>query len=185
MTYRMDCVGNGQRVVNKLDAMQIFVRVAEKGSFSAVAKERGVGQPAVSKQISALESARPHSSSDSQMATHDLPQICVFQGDRECKLFAPVFNLRKGSISAAISITIDAPGAAFKTPAYDRIHSYCADRFSRAGAVRPWPARRRPGPPSATTRGPSVPGSPNPPSRTATGRRRRHSRHYEIGRWYR
>src|SRR6202171_3430921 len=35
--------------------MQAFVRVIEKGSFSAVAKERGVGQPAVSKQISALE----------------------------------------------------------------------------------------------------------------------------------
>src|SRR5271163_3519249 len=35
--------------------MQIFVRVAERGSFSAVAKERGIGQPAVSKQISALE----------------------------------------------------------------------------------------------------------------------------------
>ena len=27
----------------------------KKGSFSAVAKERGIGQPAVSKQISALE----------------------------------------------------------------------------------------------------------------------------------
>jgi LysR family transcriptional regulator for bpeEF and oprC len=36
--------------------MQIFVRVVEKGSFSAVAKERGIGQPAVSKQLSALES---------------------------------------------------------------------------------------------------------------------------------
>src|SRR5271156_3257784 len=35
--------------------MQAFVRVVEKGSFSAVAKERGIGQPAVSKQISALE----------------------------------------------------------------------------------------------------------------------------------
>ena len=42
--------------MDKFDAMQIFVRVAEKGSFSAVAKERGIGQPAVSKQISALES---------------------------------------------------------------------------------------------------------------------------------
>jgi DNA-binding transcriptional LysR family regulator len=41
--------------VDKLDAMQVFVRVIEKGSFSAVAKERGIGQPAVSKQISALE----------------------------------------------------------------------------------------------------------------------------------
>src|SRR5580658_1932024 len=35
--------------------MQMFVRVVEKGSFSAVAKERGIGQPAVSKQVSALE----------------------------------------------------------------------------------------------------------------------------------
>jgi DNA-binding transcriptional LysR family regulator len=42
--------------VDKFDAMQIFVRLVEKGSFSAVAKERGIGQPAVSKQISALES---------------------------------------------------------------------------------------------------------------------------------
>ena len=41
--------------MDKLDAMQIFVRVIEKGSFSSVAKERGIGQPAVSKQISALE----------------------------------------------------------------------------------------------------------------------------------
>jgi DNA-binding transcriptional LysR family regulator len=41
--------------MDRLDAMQTFVRVIAKGSFSAVAKERGIGQPAVSKQISALE----------------------------------------------------------------------------------------------------------------------------------
>src|SRR5258705_8630841 len=41
--------------MNKFDAMQTFVRIIEKGSFSAVAKERGIGQPAVSKQIAALE----------------------------------------------------------------------------------------------------------------------------------
>jgi DNA-binding transcriptional LysR family regulator len=41
--------------MDRLDAMQAFVRVIEKGSFSAVAKERGIGQPAISKQISALE----------------------------------------------------------------------------------------------------------------------------------
>src|SRR2546425_7847756 len=41
--------------VDKFDAMQMFVRVIEKGSFAAVAKQRGIGQPAVSKQISALE----------------------------------------------------------------------------------------------------------------------------------
>lgn len=43
--------------MDKFEAMQVFVRVVEKGSFSAVAKERGTGQPAVSKQISALEDA--------------------------------------------------------------------------------------------------------------------------------
>jgi len=41
--------------VDKFGAMEVFVRVVEKGSFSAVAKERGIGQPAVSKHISALE----------------------------------------------------------------------------------------------------------------------------------
>src|SRR5258708_19399272 len=35
--------------------MQMVVRVGEKGRFSGVAKERGIGQPGVSKQISALE----------------------------------------------------------------------------------------------------------------------------------
>jgi LysR family transcriptional regulator for bpeEF and oprC len=35
--------------------MELFVRVVETRSFSAVAKERRIGQPAVSKQISAME----------------------------------------------------------------------------------------------------------------------------------
>lgn len=38
-----------------LSAMAIFVRVAESGSFSAVARERGVTQPAISRQIASLE----------------------------------------------------------------------------------------------------------------------------------
>ncbi|WP_090309892.1 LysR family transcriptional regulator [Pseudomonas linyingensis] len=37
------------------DSMRIFVRVVERGSFSAVARELNMGQPAVSKQIRALE----------------------------------------------------------------------------------------------------------------------------------
>ncbi len=41
--------------MDRFGAMEIFVRVAETGSFSSVAKERGIGQPAVSKQVSALE----------------------------------------------------------------------------------------------------------------------------------
>jgi len=41
--------------MDRLDALRSFVRVVEKGSFSAVARELGLGQPAVSKQIAALE----------------------------------------------------------------------------------------------------------------------------------
>lgn len=41
--------------VNRLDAIRLFVRLVECGSFSAVGREEGIGQPAVSKQIGALE----------------------------------------------------------------------------------------------------------------------------------
>ena len=41
--------------MDRFSAMELFVRVVETKSFSAVAKERGIGQPAVSKQISAME----------------------------------------------------------------------------------------------------------------------------------
>jgi LysR family transcriptional regulator, regulator for bpeEF and oprC len=41
--------------VDRLDAIRMFVRVVECGSFSAVAREAGVGQPAISKQITGLE----------------------------------------------------------------------------------------------------------------------------------
>jgi DNA-binding transcriptional LysR family regulator len=41
--------------MDRLDAINIFIRVVESGSFSAVARELGVGQPAVSKQVAALE----------------------------------------------------------------------------------------------------------------------------------
>lgn len=41
--------------MDKFGAMEVFVRVVETGSFSAVARERGIGQPAVSKLVSALE----------------------------------------------------------------------------------------------------------------------------------
>ncbi len=36
-------------------SLQFFVRVVESGSFSKAARELGVGQPAVSKKIAALE----------------------------------------------------------------------------------------------------------------------------------
>jgi LysR family transcriptional regulator for bpeEF and oprC len=41
--------------MDRLDAIKIFVRVVESGSFSAVAHEMGIGQPSISKQVAALE----------------------------------------------------------------------------------------------------------------------------------
>jgi LysR family transcriptional regulator for bpeEF and oprC len=41
--------------MDRLDAIGLFVRVVDSGSFSAVARTLGIGQPAVSKQIAALE----------------------------------------------------------------------------------------------------------------------------------
>lgn len=43
--------------MDKLDAMRYFLRVAETGSFSAVGREFGVGQPIVSRYIASLEQA--------------------------------------------------------------------------------------------------------------------------------
>lgn len=46
---------SGGRAMDQLEAIRTFVRVVDSGSFSAVAREAGVGQPAISKQIAALE----------------------------------------------------------------------------------------------------------------------------------
>lgn len=41
--------------MDQFEAIRMFVRVVDSGSFSGVARENGIGQPAVSKQIAALE----------------------------------------------------------------------------------------------------------------------------------
>ncbi len=41
--------------MDRLDAMQMYVRVAETGSFTQVARELGTTQPTVTKQVAALE----------------------------------------------------------------------------------------------------------------------------------
>src|SRR5882672_8460540 len=41
--------------MDRLEAIHAFVRVVEAGSFSATARERGVSQSTISKQIAALE----------------------------------------------------------------------------------------------------------------------------------
>jgi len=41
--------------MDRLEAMEMFVRIVETGSFSAVAQELGTTQPTISKQLTALE----------------------------------------------------------------------------------------------------------------------------------
>ena len=41
--------------MDRLQAMHLFVRVAELGSFSAVAQQMGLARSAVTRQIAALE----------------------------------------------------------------------------------------------------------------------------------
>jgi len=41
--------------MDRLESIRMFVRVVESGSFSAVARDAVIGQPAVSKQVAALE----------------------------------------------------------------------------------------------------------------------------------
>jgi len=40
--------------MDRFDAMNLFVRVVESGSFTKVAKEFGTTQPTVTKQVAAL-----------------------------------------------------------------------------------------------------------------------------------
>src|SRR5258708_32529220 len=44
-----------ERQMDRLAALEIFVRVVDTGSFSAVARHRGMGQPAISKAVAQLE----------------------------------------------------------------------------------------------------------------------------------
>jgi len=41
--------------MDRIDCLRAFVRTLEGGSFSAAAKELGIGQPAISKRIATLE----------------------------------------------------------------------------------------------------------------------------------
>ncbi len=41
--------------MDRLEAIRLYLRVVEAGSFAAAARDAGIGQPAVSKQIAALE----------------------------------------------------------------------------------------------------------------------------------
>ena len=44
-----------ERQMDRLAALEIFVRVVDTGSFSAVARHQRIGQPAVSKAVVQLE----------------------------------------------------------------------------------------------------------------------------------
>src|SRR5262245_2281112 len=51
--------------MDRLGAMEMFVRIVETGSFSAVARQLGTTQPTISKQLTALETQLLHRSTRS------------------------------------------------------------------------------------------------------------------------
>jgi hypothetical protein len=58
--------------MDRLEGIKIFVRVVESGSFSAVARELGTGQPAISKQVAALEEQSRRAASYAQLPQSEL-----------------------------------------------------------------------------------------------------------------
>ena len=44
--------------MDRIDALRTFIKVMETGSFTQVADQMGIGQPAVSKRIAAVEAGR-------------------------------------------------------------------------------------------------------------------------------
>ena len=53
----IDCfqIGNNRRVMDLIDAMRVFVRVAQLSGFAAAARELNLSSAAVTKQVAALE----------------------------------------------------------------------------------------------------------------------------------
>jgi DNA-binding transcriptional LysR family regulator len=77
--------------MDRLAAMQTFVTVIETGSFSAAARQLGVGQPAVSKVIAQLEdklsvslllrSSRSFSATEAGRSFYDRAKVAISQAD--------------------------------------------------------------------------------------------------------
>jgi len=72
--------------MDRLDAMRLFVRLVECGSFSAVGREAGIGQPAVSKRIAALERHL-----GTQLLMRTSRQVVVTEAGKS--LYAPIKRL--------------------------------------------------------------------------------------------
>ena len=70
--------------MDTLEAMAIFIRVVERGSFSAVAREVGFSQPTISKQIGALDRGDHHLLVSSPTAHGAAAHLLGFFGQVVC-----------------------------------------------------------------------------------------------------
>ena len=68
-------------LMDRLEAMEMFVRIVETGSFSVVAREMGKTQPTISKQVTALEQRLKNPAAESLDAQHqfDRARHCVLR----------------------------------------------------------------------------------------------------------
>lgn len=114
--------------MDTLDAMAVFVRVVERGNFSAVARETGFSQPTISKQIGALEhrlGGRLFARSTRQLSLTDEGQRYY----RQClEILAAVDNaehsFQTGQERVAGSLRIASSGSFGRIQIAPRLHDF-------------------------------------------------------------
>jgi DNA-binding transcriptional LysR family regulator len=106
--------------MDRFGAMEIFVRLVEAGSFSAVARERGVGQPAVSKQVSALEAEL-----GTELLRRNTRSIALTEAGREFYHFSQQMLEDFESATSRIGRGVTAPKGLVRVgvaPSFARLH---------------------------------------------------------------
>jgi len=85
--------------VDRIDAFRVYVRVVETGSFSRAARDLGVTQPTVTRQIASLEErlgGRLLNRNTRRISVTDLGQLYYERGKALLDLFEDTENLAKG-----------------------------------------------------------------------------------------
>ncbi len=114
--------------MNDLLALQLFCRVVERGSFTAVAREAGISQPSVSRQIGDLEqrlAVQLLSRTTRRVTPTDAGRVFYERVNPALRNLAEAeTDLRSGTTSVAGSVRVAAPsafGQRFVVPALNQL----------------------------------------------------------------
>lgn len=114
--------------MDRLDAMHAYVRVVESGSFSAVARELGASQSAVSKQVAALEKhlgTRLLSRTTRALALTDEGRVYFESAQRiVADAREAESQLRAGALNVTGRLRVGASVAFGRLVLFDAVHSF-------------------------------------------------------------